>query len=306
MRLVFAGTPQVAADTLERLLATGGHEVIAVVSRPNAPRGRSRRPVPSPVSQLAMDRGIELLRPDHPRDADFITRLQELEPEVCPVVAYGALVPAAALAIPAMGWLNVHYSLLPRWRGAAPVQRALLAGDQISGVTVFRLVEALDAGPVLGQVRTPVAPEETAADLLGRLALIGADLLVEALDALQRGTATLTEQPGVGITEAPKLRPADARLAWTRSALELSRLVAACNPSPMAWAELDQERFRVLRARAAEGEPLRPGEVRIEKGRVSAGTGDGLLELVTVQPQGKRPMAGLDWARGRRGETVLR
>lgn len=300
MRLVFAGTPVVAARTLAHLLDNTGHEVVAVVTRPDAPQGRSRRPVPSPVAELALQRGLELLRPASARDPELLSRLTHLAPDACPVIAYGALLPEPVLAVPAHGWLNVHYSLLPRWRGAAPVQRAILAGDTETGVTVFRLVKAMDAGPVFATRATPIGDAETAGELLERLTPLGADLLAGVLGAIADGTARSVEQPAAGITVAPKLTVADARLDWRLPATRLALGVRACNPSPMAWTTLSGERFRILRAEPAPGQAV-PGQLQLARREVSAGTGDGLLRLLEVQPQGKPPMAAAAWANGLRG-----
>lgn len=302
MRLVFAGTPTVAAHTLAHLLDRTDHEVVAVISRPDAPVGRSKRPVPSPVSELALSRGIELLRPTRP--SEVVARLGELAPDACPVIAYGALLPQRVLDVPAHGWLNVHYSLLPRWRGAAPVQRAILAGDEVTGVSVFRLVAAMDAGPVFATSAVAMEPGETSGELLERLTPLGAALLAETLGQVAEGRAVAVEQPADGITIAPKLTVAEARLEWAAPAAELARLVRACNPSPMAWAGHGGERFRVLRAEpAAEAVPgLAPGELAVGRREVLVGTGDGALRLLEVQPQGRRGMPATAWANGLRGD----
>ena len=301
MRLVFAGTPVVAAHTLTHLLDQTDHEVVAVISRPDAPQGRSKRPMPSPVAEVALERGLELLRPASARGPELLARLAELAPDACPVIAYGALLPEPLLAVPQHGWLNVHYSLLPRWRGAAPVQRAILAGDTETGVTVIRLVPAMDAGPVLAAETTPIGEAETAGELLARLTPLGARLLAEVLDGLAAGTARAVAQPAEGITVAPKLTVDDARLDWTLPAAHLARVVRACNPAPMAWTSYAGDRFRVLRAEPAEGE-LPAGELRVARREVVAGTGSGLLRLLEVQPQGKQPMAAAAWANGLRGD----
>ncbi len=300
MRLVFAGTPHVAADTLAQVLANPRHEVVAVLTRPDAPQGRSSRLVPSPVAELAEEHGIEILRPQRARDPELAERLAELAPDCCPVVAYGGLIPQPLLDLPAHGWVNVHFSLLPRWRGAAPVQRAILAGDRITGVSVFQLVAELDAGDVLATAEYRLGELETAGEALVGLQQRGASLLNDTLDSLADGTATATPQPAEGVTLAPKLTPEAARLDWTRPAAELQRQVLANNPSPMAWCERDGQRFRVLLARALESSELAPGELRAEKRRLLVGTGGGDLELITVQPAGRKPVAGADWARGLR------
>jgi len=302
MRLVFAGTPLVAANSLARLLADDGHEVVAVLTRPDAPQGRSSRPVPSPVAQLAVEHGIEVLRPARASDPGLATRLAELDPDCCPVVAYGGLIPRSLLDLPRHGWVNVHFSLLPRWRGAAPVQHAILAGDQVTGVTVFELVEALDAGPVLASAEYELGASETAGEALEALEALGADELVRTLDALAAGTVAAVPQPEHGVTLAPKLTVQGARIDWTRPAEEISRQVRANNPSPVAWTELDGERFRVLHAVPAAGDDLAPAELRAGKRSVLVGTGSGPLELLQVQPAGKRPTAAADWGRGLRGD----
>lgn len=305
MRLVFAGTPQVAAVTLSRLFESG-HEVVAVLTRPDAPQGRSSRLVPSPVAELALANGIELLRPARARDPELADRIAALAPDCCPIVAYGGLIPSGLLQVPRHGWVNVHYSLLPRWRGAAPVQHAILAGDEVTGVTAIGLVEELDAGPVLATTEYRVGELETAGEALAALAEVGAELLVHTLDAIAAGTARSTPQPSDGITLAPKLTVPAARIDWTRPAVEIARQVRANNPSPMAWTELDDERFRVLLVRPADGSGLDPGHVRVERRRVLVGTGDGDLELLKVQPAGRKPVAGADWGRGLRAPAVFR
>ncbi|PZQ43359.1 MAG: methionyl-tRNA formyltransferase [Phenylobacterium zucineum] len=306
MRLVFAGTPQVAADTLTHLLDCGRHEVVAVLTRPDAPKGRSSRLQPSPVAELARERGIEVLRPTGARDPELAARLAELAPECCPVVAYGGLIPRTLLDLPVHGWVNVHFSLLPRWRGAAPVQHAILAGDEVTGVTVFELVEALDAGPVLASADYRLGAEETAGEALVALQRLGADLLVETLDALASGTAVATPQPEAGVTLAPKLTVPGARIDWSRPAVEIARQVRGNNPSPVAWTELDGERLRVLVAAPAPEAGLEPGELRPGKREVLVGTGAGSLELRSVQPAGKRALPAADWGRGLRGPGRFR
>lgn len=300
MRLVFAGTPQVAADTLAQLLNHPRHEVVAVLTRPDAPQGRSSRLVPSPVAQLAADNGIEVLRPQRASDPELAARLAELAPQCCPVVAYGGLIPTALLSMPTHGWVNVHFSLLPRWRGAAPVQQAILAGDEVSGVTVFELVTELDAGPVLAQREYRFGELETSGEALTALQRLGADTLLATLDGLDDATLTATPQPGEGVTLAPKLTVEGARIDWTQPAVEIQRRVRANNPSPMAWTTWAGERFRVLLARCLPDSSLEPGAVRAEKRRLVVGTGDGDLELLQVQPAGRKPVAGADWGRGLR------
>ncbi|HRL50107.1 MAG TPA: methionyl-tRNA formyltransferase [Propioniciclava sp.] len=301
MRLVFAGTPSVALPALEALLASP-HEIVAVVTRPDAPRGRSKRPVPSEVGAFAAEAGIPVLTPRHPREEDFVAALTDLAPDACPVVAYGALVPQRVLDIPRFGWINLHFSLLPRWRGAAPVQRAIMAGDAETGATTFRLVRELDAGPVFDQVRLPLAGIETSGDVLTALASTGAGLLTRTLDRLAQTTPV--PQPEEGVTLAPKVDSADVRLDWTAPAVTLDRLIRGANPAPVAWTTVEGERLKVLLARPAADEGLTPGDLRVDKHHVFVGTGEGALELLTVQATGKRAMAAPDWGRGLRTATA--
>lgn len=295
MRLVLAGTPAVALPTLDALAASG-HELLAVVTRPDAPRGRSKRPVASAVGQWAEAHGVQALKPAHPRDLEFVAALTALAPDACPVVAYGALAPQHVLDIPPFGWINLHFSLLPRWRGAAPVQHAIMAGDTETGATTFRLVQALDAGPVYGTLRRPLDGSETAGALLDELAAAGAGLMVETLDAL--GTTEPTEQDAAGATLAPKITVADARLDWTRPARDLDRHIRGCSPEPMTWTEMDGVRLKVAYARPTDETGLAPGALAVEKRRVLVGTGTTALELVRVQPHGKKEMTAADWGRG--------
>ncbi len=300
MRLVFAGTPQIAADTLALLLEESRHDVVAVLTRPDAPQGRSSRLVPSPVAELAAQNGIEVLRPERARDPELATRLAVLAPDCCPVVAYGGLIPQPLLDLPPHGWVNVHFSLLPRWRGAAPVQHAILAGDPVTGVTVFELVAELDAGPVLASLDYPLAPLETAGEALEALQVRGARLLLDTLDAIEAGTAIARPQPLDGVTLAPKLSVDGARIDWTTSAAVIGRQVRANNPSPGAWTLWDDQRLRVLLAAPAESSALAQSELQVEKRRVLVGTGEGDLELLSVQPAGRKPLPGADWGRGLR------
>ncbi len=306
MRLVFAGTPEVALPSL-RALRASEHELLAVVTRPDAPRGRSRKPRPSPVAEWAEAEGIEVLRPSRPGDAEFVDRLAELAPDACPVVAYGAILPKSVLEIPRFGWINLHFSLLPRWRGAAPVQRSIMAGDEVTGATTFRIVPELDAGPVYGSLIDPLLPTDTAGSVLTRLALEGADLLVDTIDQL--GTSEPIEQSEYGITLAPKLTVDEARIDWNRTSEQLDRHIRGCSPSPMAWTSLvrpgdDPARFRIALARPAGASGLRVGQILVEPKRVLVGTGAGDLELLRVQPLGKHEMAAADWGRGLHGAEV--
>ncbi|GAA2035430.1 methionyl-tRNA formyltransferase [Pseudokineococcus marinus] len=300
MRVVLAGTPAPAVPSLRSLLASS-HEVVAVLTRPDARAGRGRRAVTSPVKELALEAGLPVLAPERPGDEAFLADLADLAPDCVPVVAYGALVPRRALDVPRHGWVNLHFSLLPRWRGAAPVQHAVLAGDPVTGACAFRLEEGLDTGPVLGSLEEPVGPRDTAGDLLERLAPAGADLLVGVLDALEAGTAHAVPQPADGVTLAPKLRPDDARVRWEDDATEVDRRVRGCTPAPGAWTTFRGERLRLRPlepAPDAAGAPLAPGALRVIRGGVLVGTGTGPVVLGEVQPAGKRAMAAQDWARG--------
>lgn len=296
MRLVFAGTPDVAVPSLDALVASE-HEVVAVVTRPDAPAGRGRHLTPSPVAARAVELGLEVLKPEHPRDPDFQARLAEIAPEACAVVAYGGLLPQSALDIPERGWINLHFSLLPRWRGAAPVQRAIMAGDAEIGTACFRIVRQLDAGDIYLMESRPM-PEATAGELLGALAQSGAGQLVAAMDLVAAGVEP-TPQAAEGVTVAPKITVEEARIEWSRPAAELRRHILGCSPDPGAWCELDGQRFKVFRAASAPGDvpPLAPGQLYANRRHVFAGTGTDPLELTEVQAPGKKRMPGIDWAR---------
>jgi methionyl-tRNA formyltransferase len=303
MRLVFAGTPQTAVPSLEELLESK-HEVVAVLTRPDAAAGRGRHLGPSPVAQRAADAGIEVLKPAKPRDPAFLDRLAELAPDCCPVTAYGALIPRAALEIPAHGWVNLHFSLLPAWRGAAPVPHAIWHGDDITGATTFKLVAELDAGPVDGMMTEPIGPQDTAGDLLARLATAGAGLLVQTLDGIEAGGLRAEPQPAEGVSYAPKLSTDDARVRWNHPALAVGRQIRACTPAPGAWTMLGDARLKLWPVRdpapVPPRHPLRPGELLVTRSGVLAGTASHPVELGEVQPGGKRRMPAAEWARGLR------
>ena len=294
MRLVFAGTPEPAVPSLEALLESR-HDVVAVVTRPDAPAGRGRALRPSPVRERAQAAGLEVLTPAHPRDEQFSARLRELAPDCCPVVAYGALVPQSLLDVPRHGWVNLHFSLLPAWRGAAPVQHALLHGDEVTGATTFRLEAGLDTGPVYGVTTEQVRPTDTSGDLLERLARAGAGLLVATLDGIEEGALVPVPQPSDGISTAPKITVEDARIDWTAPAVRVDRLVRACTPAPGAWTTLRGKRVKLGPVTVTD-EVLPPGEV--VDGLV--GTATTAVRLGDVRPEGKGPMAAEDWLRGLR------
>ncbi|MEV0779673.1 methionyl-tRNA formyltransferase [Streptomyces sp. NPDC050433] len=299
MKLVFAGTPEVAVPALDALIASDRHEVAAVVTRPDAPAGRGRRLVASPVAQRAEEAGIEILRPAKPRDEAFLTRLREIAPDCCPVVAYGALLPRVALDVPAHGWVNLHFSLLPAWRGAAPVQHAVMAGDETTGAATFLIEEGLDSGPVYGVITEDVRPTDTSGDLLTRLAFAGAGLLAATMDGIEDGTLKAVPQPADGITLAPKLTVEDAQVDWTAPALRVDRVVRGCTPAPGAWTLFRGERLKLIQlSPVTDRTDLAPGEPAVGKNSVHVGTGSYAVELLWVQPQGKKPMRAADWARG--------
>lgn len=302
MRLVFAGTPEVAVPSLEALIASR-HEVVAVVTRPDAPAGRGRKLRPSPVAERAMEAGIEVLRPARPREPEFLARLAEIAPDCCPVVAYGALLPKVALDIPARGWVNLHFSLLPAWRGAAPVQHAVMAGDDVTGACTFQIEEGLDSGPVFGCVTDEVRATDTSGDLLDRLSRSGARLLAATMDGIEDGQLLAVPQPPDGVSLAPKVTVADAHVDWTTPALRVDRVVRGCTPAPGAWTTFRGERVKLAQVRLRAGDSeLPPGEIAVERKVVRVGTGSHAVELTEVQPQGKRMMAAVDWARGVRPE----
>jgi methionyl-tRNA formyltransferase len=310
VRLVFAGTPAASVPSLDALLGSR-HEVAAVLTRPDAPAGRGRRLGPSPIAVRAAEAGVEVLRPAKPSEPEFKDRLREIAPDCCPVTAYGALIPQSVLDIPARGWVNLHFSLLPAWRGAAPVQHAILHGDDLTGATTFQLVRELDAGPTYGVLTEPIRPSDTAGSLLERLSVAGADLLVTTLDMIESGELEARPQPADGISLAPKITTADAEVNWKMAAPAVDRLIRACTPAPGAWTTLDGNRVKLLPAASTGGAPdvvLGPGELRATRDRVLVGTATVPVQLGDVQPSGKRPMAAAEWARGLRlndGRAVL-
>lgn len=300
MRLVFAGTPRTALPSLEAL-ASSRHDLIAVVTRRDARAGRGRSLVASPVATWAEDKGIEVLKPARAGDPEFLARLTELAPDCCPVVAYGNLLPQAALDIPPKGWVNLHFSVLPSWRGAAPVQHAIIAGDEVTGATTFRLVAELDAGPTYGLLTETVRPTDTAGSLLDRLATHGAKLLVDTIDGIEDGRLVEVEQSTDGVSFAPKLTPADAQVDWSRTAFAVDRLVRGCTPAPGAWTTVGAARLKVGPLRPRPDRPkLEPGEISVSDRAVLVGTATDPVELGDVQPPGKPWMPAAAWARGLR------
>jgi methionyl-tRNA formyltransferase len=298
VRIVFGGTPDVAVPSLDALVDSR-HELLAVVTRPDAPSGRGKKVAPSPVAQRAGQLGLEVLKPQRPRDEEFVDRLTELAPDCCPVVAYGALLPQRVLDIPRHGWVNLHFSVLPAWRGAAPVQRAILAGDNVTGATTFRIVLELDAGPIFAAVTEPIRPDDTSGDLLHRLSLSGAQLLVSTLDGIEDGTLIPSPQPETDaqLSYASKITVEEAEIDWSQPVEVIDRLIRGCFPAPGAWTTFNGDRFKINSAQLSDV-VLSPGALEITKRSVHVGTGTRALELGEVQAQGKKPMAAADWARG--------
>jgi methionyl-tRNA formyltransferase len=296
VRIVFAGTPEVAVPSLDALVDSR-HEVVAVVTRPDAPSGRGKKLMASPVATRAAELGLETLKPERPRDENFVARLTDIAPDCCPVVAYGALLPQRVLDIPVHGWVNLHFSLLPAWRGAAPVQRAILAGDRTTGATTFRIVRELDAGPTFANITEPIHDSDTAGDLLQRLAVRGAQLLLDTLNGIEDGTLSPQAQPETEVSYASKISVEDARIDWTQPADAIDRLIRGCAPAPGAWTTFCGERFKINSAQVTD-DTLSPGALEITKRSVQVGTGTKAIELGVVQAQGKKPMAAADWARG--------
>ena len=305
MKIAFAGTPAAAVPSLSALIESS-HGVAAVITRPAARAGRGRHEHSSPVAEVATAAGIRVLTPARAGDADFLQELRELQLDCCAVVAYGALLPPSALGVPRLGWVNLHFSLLPAWRGAAPVQHAILHGDDITGASTFLIEEGLDTGPVYGVTTEAIKPTDTSGELLDRLAVAGAQLLVATMDGLEAGALVGVPQPPDGVSIAPKITTADAQITWTDPAMRIDRLVRACTPAPGAWTTLGDDRLKVGPLRPLESSDLEPGELEVSKSSVRVGTADRDVEFGMVQPSGKRLMAAADWARGARLESGLR
>ncbi len=300
MRIIFAGTPEPALPSLRRLIESPHHDVVAVLTRPDAVSGRRGRPSPSPVAQLATDAGIPVLRPPHPNGAEFVAELHDLAPDCCAVVAYGALLREGLLAVPPLGWINLHYSLLPAWRGAAPVQAAIAAGDEVTGATTFRIEPSLDSGPVFGVVTETVRPTDTAGLLLERLSVSGAALLEKTLDGIADGSLSAVPQPADGVTVAPKITVEEARVRWDLPAQVVDRRIRAVTPNPGAWTMIGDLRVKVGPVTPEVGEPLPPGVIRVDRKGLHVGTASAPVLLGDIQPPGKKPMKAADWARGAR------
>ena len=299
MRLLFAGTPAAAVPSLEGLLASR-HDVLAVLTRPDAPAGRGRTLTASPVRSLAESHGVEVLTPRRLSDEAFRTRFAELGVDAVAVVAYGAIIPVDLLAAVPDGWTNLHFSLLPAWRGAAPVQHAVIAGDQVTGATTFRIEEGLDTGPVYGVLTETIRPRDTAGDLLGRLAQAGAGLLVRTMDGIADGVLVAVPQEPDGVSHAPKLGPEDGRVRWTHPAHAVDRRVRGCTPEPGAWTTLPDGTRIGLGPVVPVDEVLPAGVLDVRRSEVLVGTGSTAVRLGTVSAPGRRAMPAADWARGAR------
>ena len=301
MRIVFAGTPAPALPALRRLIESPHHEVIAVLTRPDAAAGRRGAPAPSPVARLALDAGIPVLRPARPNAPEFVAELTALAPDCCAVVAYGALLSAELLAVPRHGWVNLHFSLLPAWRGAAPVQAAIAAGDAVTGATTFLIEPALDSGPVYGVVTETIRAEDTAGDLLDRLAESGAGLLEATLNGIADGSLCPVPQSADGVSLAPKITVEQARVRWDLPAQVVERRIRSVTPAPGAWTMIGDVRVKLGPVTVDESADRLPsGAIRIARTGVRVGTGSVPVVLGQVQPPGKKPMAAADWARGAR------
>jgi methionyl-tRNA formyltransferase len=304
---VFAGTPETAVPSLQRLIESPRHDVVAVLTRPDAASGRRAKPSPSPVAQFALEHDLPVLRPPRPNSDEFVAELTELAPECCAVVAYGALLSERLLGVPEHGWVNLHFSLLPAWRGAAPVQAALAAGDTVTGATTFDIELALDSGPVYGVVTETIRPTDTAGDLLERLAISGAALLETTLDGIADGSLTPVPQSPDGVTIAPKITVDDARVRWDLPAHVVERRIRAVSPHPGAWTMVGDLRVKIGPVTIEETpDTLAPGVIRVERKGVHVGTGSQPLLLGQVQAPGKKPMNAADWARGARLDESAR
>jgi len=303
MKLVFAGTPQVAVPSLT-LLASSDHEIAAVVTRTDAALGRKRVLTPSPVAAAAESLGLPVIKANR-LDADATAAVTALDADLGVIVAYGGLVREPLLSAPRLGWINLHFSLLPRWRGAAPVQRAIMAGDAETGAAVFQLVAELDAGAVFGELTVPIGRHATAGTLLESLSHSGAELLRSVVDDIAAGSIRSVEQSGE-VTLAPKLSLDDARVDWTLPGDRIHAIIRGVTPEPGAFTEIDGARLKLHDVAPAHGQAgLRPGHITHLDKRVLIGTGTEPLELITVQPAGKTPMKAIDWWRGVAASEVI-
>lgn len=302
MRIAFAGTPAAAIPTLDALLQSQ-HEVVAIITQPPAAKGRSKELQQSEIANFAISKGIQVFEPESINSAEAVATLKSFQADIAVVVAYGQLLKTEALNVFPYGWVNAHFSLLPAWRGAAPVQAAIIHGDQVTGVTTFQLESGMDTGPIYGQVTTDIQAEETADILLNRLSLLAAELVVKTLDAIESGDARTQTQSDSDVTYAPKLLPNDGQINWHNPALAISRHIRGFTPSPGAWTSFNGVRFEIAPVEILESNELNPGEIRIEKSAVFVGTGSSNLKLSRVKPAGKSWMDAAAWARGLREKS---
>lgn len=305
MRIVFAGTPDTAVPSLKALIDSDAHEIVAVITRPDAPKGRGRTLHRSPVGEVADAAGIEVLTPTSGRDPELASALRELEVEAAAVVAYGNILPQDVLDIPRHGWVNLHFSLLPAWRGASPVNAAIAAGDEITGASTFRLEAAMDTGPVYGTITETIGAQDTAGELLERLAESGAGLLAATLDGIESGELVAVEQPADGASYSGKISSADARIRWDLPAFAVDRYIRSITPVPGAWTELDGQRFKIGAVTLPAGDSLpeqaaglAAGKLNWTKKSLFVGTATGPVVIDRLQPPGKKPMNAMDWVRG--------
>lgn len=311
MRVVFAGTPESAIPSLEAIHQSDNHQLVGVITQPDAKRGRGRRVMRSAVAQRAEELGIPLLQPENVSDPAFVDQLISLQPDCCPIVAYGQLLKKNVLAVPKFGWVNLHFSLLPMWRGAAPVQWAIRAGDQVTGASTFLLDEGMDTGPILGTITENIRDDDTSASLMERLAHHGATLLLESLDALEQGIASPIPQNDADATYTKKISTDDAHINWNLPAHIVSRQIRSVTPAPGAWSTMDGKRMKIgavqLSEKTTSGEGSTPGQLIFDGKKLWVRTADGYLNVVEIQAPGKRMMNAADWARGARlsGDEVL-
>lgn len=300
MRILFWGTPEFAAPTLRALIGEG-HDVLAVVTQPDRAQGRSRSAlIPPPVKEIALTEGIPVLQPERPRGEEFVAGLRALEPDLSVVVAYGHILQQEIVDLPTRGTLNIHASLLPRWRGAAPIQAAILAGDTETGISIQRMVRKLDAGPVLFEIRTPIGTQVTAGELSERLSAMGAEAIIDCLALLELDAIEETPQDESRVTLAPKIDRATARLNFTQSAVEVAREIRAYDPKPGAWSMLNDAEVRFFGVRVLPDRRGDAGEV-LEVGEMGmiVACGSGAVAVEMVHPAGRRRLAALDWGQGR-------
>lgn len=301
LRIIFAGTPDFAARHLDALLSSG-HQVVGVFTQPDRPAGRGKKLMPSPVKTLAEEKGLPVFQPTSLRPEENQHLVADLQADVMVVVAYGLILPKAVLCMPRLGCINVHGSLLPRWRGAAPIQRSLWAGDAETGVTIMQMDVGLDTGDMLHKLACPITAEDTSATLYGKLAELGPQGLIETLKQLASGTATPEVQDESRVTYAEKLSKDEARVDWTLSAAQLERCIRAFNPWPMSWFEIDDQPVKVWAASVIAGNAnAEPGTIlEVSKQGIRVATGDGILNLLSLQPAGKKAMSAQDLLNSRR------